>query len=184
MTIYRKLLVPSMLALVVTGYLLTGPANRASASSVGDSETISGLLSEAKSEAIELREDAEKMETFTRNHLNLQSFVITISEIKEHVNKTGKLLAKLNEVRETGSSWQQQAIDHIAPTLKELAANTQSTIKHLNEDKRVAHNADLEEYCLVNYQLAKELAALVGDFVAYGETQAKFAELQKKVEAR
>jgi hypothetical protein len=36
----------------------------------------------------------------------------------------------------------------------------------------------------VNYELAKELAALVEDFIDYGETQATFAELQKKVEAR
>lgn len=59
MSIYRKLLVPSTLAFLLTGYLLTGPANRAAASSVGDSETISGLLSEAKSEAIQLREDGD-----------------------------------------------------------------------------------------------------------------------------
>lgn len=183
MTIYRRLLVPSTLACLVTGYLLTAPAKSAAAGSVGDSETISGLLSEAKSEAIELRADAEKMETFTRSHLSFGSFATKLNEIKDHVNKTGKLLTKLNEARETGSSWQQQAIDHIAPTLKELAANTQSTIEHLMENRRVEHNPDLEEYGLVNYELAKGLAALVGDFVAYGETQAKFAELQKKVAA-
>jgi hypothetical protein len=184
MTIYRRLLFPSILALLVAEYLMIWPATRALASSIGDSKEISALLSEAKSEAIELRKDAEKMETFTRSKLSWESFALQINEIKDHVNKTGELLAKLNQIRETGSSWQQQAIDHITPALKELATNTESTIEHLNENRRLVHSKELEDYCVVNYELAQELTALVGDFVNYGETSAKFAELQKKVTAR
>jgi hypothetical protein len=184
MIIYRRLLFPSMLALLVAGYLIISPATRALASSVGDSKEISTLLSEAKSEAIELREDAEKMETFTRSKVSWESFATKINEIKDHVNKTGELLAKLNQVRETGSSWQQQAIDHIMPALKELAENTESTIEYLNENRKLVHSKEIEDYCVVNYELAKELTALVGDFIDYGETEARFAELQKKVKAR
>ena len=68
--------------------------------------------------------------------------------------------------------------------LKELAANTEATIKHINENKTSVHSMQLADYCRVNYELAKELAALVGDFIDYGETKAKFEDLQKKVEAR
>jgi len=184
MTIYRKLLVPWSLAFVVTGYLLMAPPNRAVASSVGDSETISGLLSEAKSEALELSDDSDKMVSFSRSVLRTQSLGNKLNEIKEHVNKAGKLLAKLGEAREAGSPWQQEAIDHITPLLKELASNTEKTIKHFNDNRLLTHRQELQEYCLVNYELAKELAAMVGDFIAYGETHAKFSELQKKVEAR
>ena len=184
MTNYRRLLFPSMLALLVAGYLMISPATRDLASSVGDSKEISTLLSEAKSEAIELREDAEKMSAFTRTKLSWESFATKINEIRDHVNKTGELLASLNQARETGSPWQQQAIDHITPALKELATNTESTIEHLNENRRLVHSKELEDYCFVNYELAKELTALVGDFIDYGETEARFAELQKKVNAR
>jgi hypothetical protein len=184
MTNYRQLLLPSILALLVAGYLMILPTTRAEASSIGDSKEISKLLSEAKAEAIELREDAEKMETFTRSKLSWESFAMKIMEIRGHVNKSGELLAKLNQARETGSPWQQQAIDHITPALKELAENTESTIEHLNENRRLVHSKELEDYCVVNYELAQELATLVGDFVSYGETSAKFAELQKKVTAR
>lgn len=184
MIIYRRLLFPSILPLLVAGYLIILPAPRAVASSVGDSEEVSKLLSEAKSEAIELRYDAEKMEAFTRSKLNWESFATKINEIREHVNKAGELLARLNQVRETGLPWQQQAIDHILPALKELAENTESTIEYLNENRRLIHNKEMENYCLVNYELAKELAALVGDFIDYGETEARFADLQKKVKAR
>jgi hypothetical protein len=184
MTNYRRLLFPSILALFAVGYLMISPATRAIASSIGDSKEISTLLSEAKSESSELREDAERMETFTRSKLSWESFATKINEIKHHVNKTGELLAKLNQVRETGSSWQQQAVDHITPALKELAENTESTIEYLNENRKLVHSKELEDYCVVNYELAKELTALVGDFIDYGETEARFAELQKKVNAR
>jgi hypothetical protein len=181
---YRRLFVPSMLIFLGAGYLVITPAAGVAFGSMGDSEEVSKLLAEAKSEALELRDDAENMQSFTRSKLSWQSFANKISEIKHHVNKTGELLAKLNGVREAGSSWQQQAIDRITPTLKELAANTEATIQHLNDNKTSVHSEALENYCDVNYQLAKELAALVGDFIGHGETKAKFAELQKKVEAR
>ena len=184
MTNCRRLLFPSILTLLAAGYLMISTATRAVASSIGDSKEISTLLSEAKSESIELREDAEKMESFTRSKLSWESFALKINEIRDHVNKTGDLLAKLNQVRETGSSWQQQAIDHITPALKELAENIESTIEHLNENRQLVHSKQLEDYCVLNYELAQELAALVGDYVNYGETSAKFAGLQKKVQAR
>jgi hypothetical protein len=184
MTIYRRLPFLSMLALLVAGYLMISPATGAAAASIGDSEGVSKLLLQAKAEAIELKKDAEQMETFTRSRLSWQGFSSKINEIRDHVNQTGKLVGELNQARETGSSWQQEAIDHITPALKELAANTGSTIQYLNDNRNPAHHEELENYCRVNYELAKELAALVTDFIDYGETKAKFAELQKKVEGR
>src|SRR5579864_40971 len=148
MTNYRRLLFPSTLMLLAAGYLMIAPAARAVDSSIGDSKEISTLLSEAKSESIELREDAEKMEAFTRSQVSWESFAAKINEIKDHVNKTGELLAKLNQVHETGSSWQKQAIDHITPALKELAENTKLTIEYLNENKKVMHSSELEDYCV------------------------------------
>jgi hypothetical protein len=179
-----RLLFPLLVVFLVAGCLMILATTKAQASSVGDSEQISSLLTEAKAEAVELREDAEKMESFTRSKLSRESFATKINEIRDHINKTGQLAMQLNQAREMGSTWQQQAIEHITPTLKQLAANTESTIEHLNNNKRLIHTKETEEYCRVNYELAKEFAALVSDFIEYGETTAKFAELQKKVESR
>jgi hypothetical protein len=166
--------------LLMAGCFMISTTPTAAASSIGDSEQISSLLSEAKAEAVELRQDAEKMETFTRSKLSWESFATKINEISDHINKTGDLATRLNQARETGSAWQQQAIEHITSALKELAANTESIIEHLNENRKLVHSKQTEEYCRVNYELSKELAAMVSDFVDYGETKAKFAELQKK----
>ena len=184
MTNYIRLLLPLTLAALLGVYLILSPVAGAASSSIGDSEEISTLLSNARLEALELRDDSDKMVSFSRSVLRAQSFGGKLTEVKDHVNKAGQLLAKLDQARETGSSWQQQAIDHIRPLLKELAANTEATINHFNDNKMLVHSKELVEYCSVNYELAKELAALVQDFIDYGESQAKLAELQKKVEAR
>jgi hypothetical protein len=49
------------------------------------------------------------------------------------------LLAKLRDARGAGSAWQQTAIKRIEPLLKELAANTEITIKYLNENQNKVH---------------------------------------------
>src|SRR5579871_1568622 len=168
-------------ALLAAVALMQSFRARAATASIGDSEQLSDLLTQVKWEALELRNDAEKMDSFTRSGNSWMSFATKVNEIREHVNKTGKLIAQLTEARDTGSPWQQQAIDHILPALKELAANTTLTIDHLNNNKNVIHNEALQRYCGVNYELARELVALITDFMDYGETEAKFADLQRKV---
>lgn len=39
----------------------------------------------------------------------------------------------MQNTRSAASPWQQQAIDRIEPTLKDLAATVESTIDHLNK---------------------------------------------------
>src|SRR5574337_1502528 len=84
------------------------------ASPAADSEEINTLLSDAKTEAVQLKHDAQVMETFTRTKVSWRSHAQQISLIKEHVNKTGELVQKLNDVKES-SPWQQTAIERVTP---------------------------------------------------------------------
>ena len=180
---YRRAVFASILTPVAAAFLLVSFAPAVSAQVNGDSEQVSTLLSDVKFEALELSTDADRMESFVRSHLSWQTFTTTINEIRGHINKTGKLLTKLNQVRDSASPWQQQAIDHILPPLKELAANTELTIAHLNDNQKVPHSPELDTYCRVNYVTAEKLSALIGDFIDYGKAKADFEELQKKVES-
>ncbi len=60
--------------------------------SKGSSE-VSGFLSEAKTEAVQLKQDAEELKSFTRSNLHWQTHSAKVEEIKQHVNASGKLLA-------------------------------------------------------------------------------------------
>lgn len=167
-------------AILVAGYLIIPAAMKAVEG--GDSAEITKLLAEAKSEALELKHDSADMESFTKSKLSWESYASKVDMIKEHVNKTGKLLANLKDAETGGSPWQQTAIKRIEPLLKELAANTEATINHLNENRTRIHFTEFKDYVKANYELATDLEALIRDFVNYGEAKDKFERLGQKLE--
>lgn len=174
-----------ILALLVAGYLLVSPARVLAQTPAPDSEEANQLLSEAKVEAHELEFDAEHMEKFPRSNLNRETHALKLNELREHVNNCGRTLAKLQDVRETASPWQQKAIDEITPLLKELAANTRAAIEHFNDTKHSlrVNTAKYEAYLVANHAVAKELAALIDDYLAYGKHKTEFERFKEKLMA-
>ncbi len=172
----------SSLAMLLAASLLISPAINAVGASTADSAEVSQLLSEAKSHAVELNHDASEMESFTRSNLSWESHAGQIEKIKRHTNDLGQVVQKLNDARETASRWQQEAIDRVNPVLKELASNIESTIEHLRQNQSRLHTPVYKDYVRANYDLATEAAAIVGDFVEYGKTKAKFEKLGQSLE--
>jgi hypothetical protein len=170
-------------ALLITIIITVSPALQAAEPSAADSDEISKLLSQVKADAVQLKDDAYEMESFTRSGVSWESHAMKIATIKEHVNALGKRLLDLQEKRSAGSQWQQQAIDRILPVLKDLAANVEATINHLNREQgRRLNTSEHKEYLETNAALAAEMSALVADFVSYGQTKAKFERLSEKLE--
>jgi hypothetical protein len=147
-----------------------------------DSPEIVKLLADAKAEAHELKADTEDLDSFVKSKLSWQSHATKIEMIKEHVNATGKLLAKMKDAEALGSPWQKEAIARIEPLLKELAGNTEATIRYLNENQTRVHFPEFRDYTKANYELATDLEALIRDFVNYGDTKARFERLKNKLE--
>src|SRR5450755_3768122 len=107
-----------ILGSMALGFLVFSPVMRAS-----DSTEVSKLLSEAKMQAFELKEDAATMETFSRQDVARETITATVSQIRESINAVGRELAKLDAVRDSAAPWQKMAIDQMRPLLRELAAN-------------------------------------------------------------
>jgi len=64
-----------------------------------------------------------------------------------------------------------------------LAMNVQATINHLNKDRgHPLQTSEHKEYLKTNAELATNMAALVSDFVEYGETKDKFEKLTQRLE--
>lgn len=178
---YRDILGLVTPTLFVAGYLVISATPGAAATA--DSARITGLFGDAKTQAVELTMDATDMESFTRSsQMTWAAYANKVTQIREHVNNIGKLVADMQDARGGGSPWQQTAIDRIMPLLKEVAANTQATIEHLNDNKTRVHFPAFQNYVKANYELSSDLEKLIRDFVNYGETQERFAELSKKLE--
>ncbi|MBZ5674757.1 MAG: hypothetical protein LAP61_10965 [Acidobacteriia bacterium] len=165
--------------LLLAGLLATPLASKAA--ETPDSEQVSKLLSEAKTMAFELKEDAVTMESFTRMNVSMQSHAVAINQIKDHINALTRQTAKLKEARSAGSPWQQTAIDRITPFLDELGGYTYAVIEHLNGD--VKHTpAEYKDYLQANADYATDLAAMIADFVDFGRSKDRMQHLADKLE--
>jgi hypothetical protein len=122
------------LTLLLTGFL--GALATVKAAGVPDSEQVAKLLSEAKTQAFQLKEDAATMESYARMNVSWESHAAAINQIKDHVNALGRQAAKLKDARSTASPWQKTAIDRIDPFLEELTNYTYAIIEHLNGEEK------------------------------------------------
>ena len=76
-----------ILTLLVAGAVVMSPA--LAASYVQDSDQVSKLLSDAKTQTFQLREDASTMESYTRSNLSWESHAAGVNEMKEHITRQG-----------------------------------------------------------------------------------------------
>ena len=165
--------------LLLAGFLVVPAASKAA--DVPDSEQVSKLLSETKTMAFQLKEDAVTMESYTRMNVSWESHAAAINQIKDHINALGRQVAKLKEAKSTGSRWQQTAIDRITPFLDELAGYTYAVIEHING--QVKHTpAEYKDYLEANADYATDLAAMIADFVDYGNSKDRMQRLADKLE--
>lgn len=168
------------LAILAAGIIAMSPAIKAADRS--DSDEVNKLLSDAKTEAFQLKEDAFAMEGFTRSSHEWQSHGLAVERIKAHVNEAGRIVAKLDEARGSASPWQAIAIDRIKPLLKEIAANTTTVIEHINKNPKHLFAPEYKDYLEANADAADRLSRLVADFVDYGNTKNRLERLASKLE--
>lgn len=165
------------LPLLLGGFLTTAVFG----GDVPDSAQIATLLSEAKTQAFQVKEDAVMMESFDRMAVSGEMQAATINQVRDHINALVRTEQKLQASRADGSAWQKQAINRIAPVLDELNGYTSAVIEHLNRE--VPHTfAEYKDYLEANADYATDLAQLIADFVDYGRTKDRVGELKAKLE--
>ncbi len=142
----------------------------------------SSLLKEVHGVAGQLRRDADRLESLNRSKVSWQSHAQQLNQVREHINSSGEVLARLNQVRHVTLPWQQQAIDRINPLMKDLASRTESAILHLNENRTYLFAPDYQELLSTISDRADELHDSVSTYLTLAETQQKLERLQLKLE--
>ncbi len=168
-------------SLIALAFMLA-TASKYMAAQTTDSTELTSLLSDAKSEAVLVEQDAEKLDSYTNSRLAWQTHATQLNSMKEHVNKLGEITKQLNDMSGQGSPWQQEAISRINPLLRNMADQLTTTIKHLNDNKDRIHMQAYRDYTRANYELASRTATVIGDFVEYGKARSKAESLEQKLE--
>jgi antirestriction protein len=152
------------------------------AQSAKDSEEISGLLVEAQTKAIQLKQDAEEIHSFVQSNRAWETHAAKLDEINEHINDLSALRTEMKNARATASPWQQQLISEVIPLLKELAVSITATIEHLNENNDRLLDPLYLDYAAANADYASDISQLILDEVAYGEAKHKAGDLARQIE--
>lgn len=147
-----------------------------------DSEEISKLLVQAKSEAVQAENDAAALDSFARSRLSWESQAKKIAQMREHVNELGRVTKQLTDQRASGSPWQQKVIDRIDPLLRQMADLLTVTINHLKDYPNRVHFPAYREYVHASYEVAGKTAGLIRDFVNYDEAQSRAKLLEVRLE--
>lgn len=147
-----------------------------------DSEHVSKLLANAKSEAVNASNDAEQLQAYTNSNISLSSHGAQIEMIRGHVNDIGQTVSELKAARAEASPWQQQAIDRIDPLLQEVADTLTATLKHMNDNPGHIRMQPYRDYVTATYDLTSRTASTISDFVEYGKMKARVEALEEKLE--
>jgi len=161
---------------------LVGLVGTANAAAAPDSEQVAKLLSEAKTMAFQLKEDAVAMEGFTRMNVSWESHAVAINQVKDHINALVTHETKLKEAKNAASPWQKTAIDRIVPYLDELEAYTFAVIERINDQPKRLFTDEYKDFLAANADYSTDLAAMIADFVDYGKTRDRLERLANKLE--
>jgi len=172
----------SITSLLLPFAILMASSPMLTAAGSADSEQVSKLLSQAKTDAYQMKEDAAAMESYTRLNTDWRSHTTAVNEMKEHINAVGRILTKLEDARPQATPWQVTAIDRIKPLLREIASNTESIILALNKDPRRLTQAEYKDYIEANADESAQLSELIADFVNYGNSKSRMDRLATKLE--
>jgi len=173
----RTILCTGTFALVCAGFLVP-PSIKAADT---DSPQVTKLLSEAKTQAYQIKEDAIFMESFSYVSVSREAHAVAINTIIEHINALGKKVGELKAVEGEASPWQRAVIERINPYLEEMAGYSAAVVEHITRAPQ--HNfAEYKDYLEANADYAGDLAAMINDFVSYGNAKNRVENLGAKLE--
>jgi hypothetical protein len=147
--------------------------------------SVSKMLSDAKTQSYQISVDAETLYAFVRQQPGLpwESHAAELNQMKENINLMGKTLTKLQNAKSQAAPWEAVAIDRIVPYLKEIAADTTAAIEYLNHHQTQPKMVgDYRDYIEANADESSRLARMVADFVDYGKNNERSHKLRDKLE--
>lgn len=149
---------------------------------VADSPVINELLDQALMYSAQLDVDADALVFLERWPDFRETHGVELNTMKGHINELGKLEARMRAVRDSGSPWQQNAVDQIRPLLEQLAGNMEAAIANYNQDRHMKPMGKHANYLQANADLAARLRALIKDAVQYRRSKGVYDSLSTRME--
>lgn len=177
----KKAMLWTMVVALMGGLSLASADARGKEPTQRDSPEVTKLLKEARSEAVKLQLETERLDSYKNTALSRESHARQLDVTKDHVNELGKILDKLEARNVEASPWQQKAIEEMRPMLEKLAERTSEAIEHVRDNPWQVRDPDYHEALEHKAELASQLADLLNDHINYGQTKADLEDLEAQV---
>jgi ankyrin repeat protein len=171
----RTLYVVALLALIMSELSAFAYVTR------GESQQLTQLLEDARSEALELASDAEDCRTLTASDDKWVNHALMLAKVKAHVDNMALIIDKLNKAAKSGSALQEQAVQQMLPLVKELSDNTTAAINYLNQNKSRPVSDAYTQYLEKNAETARQLSNMITTLCDYEKSMADIEALRSKL---
>ncbi len=142
---------------------------------------IDDMLAQFESKTIETRRDAAMLESKRRNRkLSWQTHIDKLSEMKQHINEMGKMLAELEGMKPKATLFQEKAIEAARPHLEDLAQRVEKAITWVNEDRNSISKTEYRDNLHGIWVSSDALYRDVDTVIDYHEARMRLNELAEE----
>ncbi len=144
----------------------------------------SALLKDVRSSATDLTLQAAILDSYARGGITRHSHALRVGAVKSHINTIGRSLDRLQEIRDSVSPLQRQAIDLVVPVAVEIASHTEAAIAHLNASEKPLWGQDYVAHLRAIYEHSGQLRETVDvhlDMEQAGERLERVRDLTSEI---
>jgi uncharacterized protein YdiU (UPF0061 family) len=132
-----------------------------------------------KRKAVDLRRAADSLQSFTGNgQLSWQSHAHQQTELKEHINQMGQMLAELESQKHVASDTQRMAMEQVRPHLVAAAQNLTQAMELVEERRSHIRHLDYAEAVRNLYDHSENLFEKLDTILDYEKSKLRFESME------
>lgn len=176
MNMRRSIVATGAVALLLAGFV--GNARTISAKHDNDvgPKQVSALLLGAKTMAMQAKDDAVTMQSYSQMSVKWEAHAAAIAQITEHVMAMNGQAIELKAAQGTAEPWQKNVIHRIEPYLAEMAKDNEAVIDEMNQHPSLFGTPAWNAYLQANADSATYLASLIVNAVNNGAIRQKMQD--------
>ena len=157
-----------------------GPAQAAPRSKAASSPAgVEATLDQIDEWSAAVADASFRLSDFAQRQLDPESHQPGLDVLKDNINKIGKDLKVLEAERGSLAAWEVQALDRIAPLMKDAADNAQNAIQTFNSDRSHLWATSYVDDTAKVAQEADKVSALIRDYRRLEKTQEKEQRIER-----
>lgn len=126
------------------------------------------LLANAKTTAVQLRDDVATMQSFNQLDIKWEEHAETVAQMREHVMAMNEQAAQLKADEQKAEPWEKAVIDRIEPYMTTLAGDNEAAMDKFDEHPSIFGTPAAGAYLAADAESANFLTGLIVNFIENG----------------